>query len=207
MSAEAGDLDAHRDQTGQPALSGAARPGALTAGGRTPSDVPGLDIAEMRSWQNFLEAAHRLTSRINRELTGAHELSLEDVRMLQQLAAAESGTVRMGTLAQTLQSTPSRVSRQMDAMAGRGLACRVSSPKDGRHVLASITDRGREVLAQAQATYSRGVRTHYLDRLSRSQTVAMSDNCRRILDALKCETATRRRGRPAHHSTAAPDLR
>jgi hypothetical protein len=35
-------------------------------GGRTASDMPGLDIAELRTWQNFLEAALRLSATLNR---------------------------------------------------------------------------------------------------------------------------------------------
>ena len=36
--------------------------------GRTASEMPGLDIAEQRSWQHFLDAALRLYGTPNREL-------------------------------------------------------------------------------------------------------------------------------------------
>jgi hypothetical protein len=37
-------------------------------GRRTASDMPGLDIAELRSWQNFLEAALRVSAALNASL-------------------------------------------------------------------------------------------------------------------------------------------
>ena len=38
-------------------------------GGRTASDMPGLDLAEQRSWQNFLDAALRLHATL-KDVTG-----------------------------------------------------------------------------------------------------------------------------------------
>lgn len=34
-------------------------------GGRTASDMPGLDIAEQKSWQNYLNAALRMYAELN----------------------------------------------------------------------------------------------------------------------------------------------
>ena len=57
--------------------------------GRTASDMPGLDIAEQRSWQNFLDSALRMYATLNRALVEAHHLTLNDVRLLDM-----SGQVR-----------------------------------------------------------------------------------------------------------------
>lgn len=64
--------------------------------GRTASDMPGLDIAELRSWQNFLETALRLYGTLNRGLSDQHKLSLVDVRLLEILHRSDTGTARMG---------------------------------------------------------------------------------------------------------------
>jgi DNA-binding MarR family transcriptional regulator len=152
----------------------------VTASGRTPSDMPGLDIGELRSWQNFLDASLRLQAKLNRDLNDAFRLTLEDVRLLHELAKSGSGSVRMGALAQTLVSSASRVSRRVDRLEARGLARRGSSDRDGRYVLAEITDDGRALLNKAMIVYGQGVRGHYLTQLSRPQTSAMAENCRRI---------------------------
>ena len=48
--------------------------------GRTTSAMPGLDIAEQRAWQNFLDSALRVYATLNRSLVDEHHLTLNDVR-------------------------------------------------------------------------------------------------------------------------------
>lgn len=164
-------------------------------GGRTASDTPGLDIAEQRAWQNFLDAALRLYATMNRSLVDEHQLTLNDVRLLDLLARSSNGASRMGDLAEALMSLPSRVTRQIHRLEKQGLVVRGASPDDGRGVLASITPEGRRALGSAMQTYGEAVRTHFLDRLSRPQVSAMSENCRRISVGLKSGASSARIGR------------
>ena len=157
--------------------------------------MPGLDIAEQKSWQNFLDAALRLYGTLNRTLVDQHKLSLVDVRLLEILDTAEAGSARMGDLAEQLMSLPSRVTRQIRRLEAAGLVRRNASPDDGRGVLATITDRGRAVVGEAIATYAKGVREHYLGPLSRPQMAAMGENSRRISAALKTGGTSARVGR------------
>lgn len=147
--------------------------------------MPGLDIAEMRSWQNFLEAALRLSAAMNRGLVDAHNLTLLDVRLLDLLCKSPEGSARMGDLADALMSLPSRITRQIRRLEAQGLVRRHASPDDGRGVLATITDDGRAVVTEAMVTYGESVRRHFLGQLSRPQVTAMGENCRRINAALK----------------------
>lgn len=163
--------------------------------GRTASAMPGLDIAEQRSWQNFLDAALRLYATLNKSLVEAHHLTLNDVRLLEILDKSPTGAARMGDLAEELMSLPSRVTRQIHRLEDQGLARRTSSPDDGRGVLASITPEGRARLKQALVTYSEGVRNHFLSRLSRTQIAAMGENCRRIGAGLRASDPPARLGR------------
>ena len=153
--------------------------------GRTASDMPGLDIAEERAWQHYLDSALRMYAALNRGLTDSHQLTLSDVRLLDMLDRSPSGAARMGDLAQELLSLPSRVTRQIRRLEKQGLVKRTASPDDGRGVLAAITDEGRTTVRQAMTTYSNGVRAHFLGQLSRPQMAAMGENCRRISTALK----------------------
>ncbi len=163
--------------------------------GRTASDMPGLDIAEQRSWQNYLDSALRIYATLNRGLTDAHDLTLVDVRLLDLLDKSPNGSARMGDLAEALMSLPSRVTRQIRRLESQGLVKRAASPDDGRGVLATITDDGRDVIEKAMLTYCQGVRTHFLGQLSRPQIAAMGENCRRISTALKGTGVTPRYGR------------
>jgi DNA-binding MarR family transcriptional regulator len=158
---------------------------AALIAGRTASEMPGLDIAEQKSWQNFLASTLRLYSTLNRRLADAHQLSLFDVRVLDILDNTPSGCARMGDLAEALPSLPSRLTRQIGRLEGHGLVRREASCEDGRGVVAAITDDGRAAAMQAMVTYSEGVRTYFLGHLSRSQVAAMGENCRRISAALR----------------------
>ncbi len=153
--------------------------------GRTAGSMPGLDIAEQRAWQNFLDTTLRLHAAMNRTLAASHKLTLADVRLLDILDHSAAGSARMGDLAEVLVLLPSRVTRQIRRLEANGLVRRTTSPEDGRGVLASITASGRDAVRQAMATYAQAVRVHFLDQLTRSQLAAMGDNCRRISASLK----------------------
>ncbi len=157
--------------------------------------MPGLDIAEQRSWHNFLDAALRIYGTLNRTLVDEHKLSLVDVRLLEILDNSETGSARMGDLAEQLMSLPSRVTRQIRRLETAGLVRREAAPDDGRGVLASITDRGRDVVGEAITTYANGVREHFLGPLSRPQMAAMGENSRRISAALKVGKSPAKVGR------------
>lgn len=167
-----------------------------TIGGRPGIAMPGLDIAEQRAWENFLDAALRIYGSLNRTLSEGHKLTLVDVRLLDILDRSENGSTRMGDLAEQLLSLPSRVTRQIRRLETAGLVQRVASPDDGRGVLASITEQGRDVVAAAMVTYSEAVRQRFLAPLTRPQISAMGENCRRLSVAVKAGGATGRIGRP-----------
>jgi DNA-binding MarR family transcriptional regulator len=163
--------------------------------GRTPGDMPGLDIAEQKSWQNFLDCGLRLYTAMNRRLTDEHQLSLTDVRVLILLSNAADGSARMGDLAEALASLPSRLTRQIGRLEAQGLVRREASPDDRRGVVASITEDGRIVSRRAMLTYSQCVRMQYLGQLSRTQVAAMGENCRRISAALQRSDRAAKSGR------------
>jgi hypothetical protein len=81
--------------------------------GRTAGSMPGLDIAEQRAWQNFLDTTLRLHAAMNRTLAASHKLTLADVRLLDILDHSAAGSARMGDLAEVLVLLPSRVTRQI----------------------------------------------------------------------------------------------
>jgi len=166
-----------------------------TIEGRTASRMPGLDYAEQRSWQNYLDSALGVYAALNRSLVDAHQLTLNDVRLLDVLERAPNGATRMGDLADELMSLPSRVTRQLNRLEAHNLARRHTSPDDGRGVVACITVEGRELLSAAMVTYGQGVRAHFLKNLSRPQVAALGESCRRIGVALKTDAAPARLGR------------
>jgi len=167
----------------------------VTVAGRSASEIPGLDVAEMRSWQHFLEAAVRLSATLNRGLVKSHRLTLNDVRLLDMLNRSATGSARMGDLADQLVSLPSRVTRQIRRLEEQGLVLREASPHDRRGVLATITDEGRATVGQAMMTYGQYVKAHFSNQLSRPQVAALGENCRRINHGLKVAGSPPRQAR------------
>lgn len=146
---------------------------------------PGLDLAEQKSWQNYVAAVLRMTTLLNRQLTEAHELSLIDVQLLALLGDAPAGSLPMGHLVTALPSLPSRLTRQIRRLEDQGLVKRTVIPHDRRRVVATLTDEGRTTVEQAMITYADSVRTHFLGPLTRSQITAVANSCQRISDSLK----------------------
>lgn len=157
---------------------------------RTPSDFPGLDIAEQKSWQNYLAAALRFHVAMDRGLTDHHQLSVIDLRVLGILGNAAAGAARMGDLADSLAATRHHMTKRIRQLEGRGLVQRESNPADRRGVVAVITDDGRDLKRQAAVTYAKGVRTHLVGSLSRRQLTTVEENCRRINARLKLTNST-----------------
>jgi len=154
-------------------------------GGRTASDMPGLDIAEQRSWQNYLNAALRMYAELNVRMLEKHQFSLGDVRLLHILSNFPGGSARMRELAEALPAPGSRLTRQTRRLEAQGMLCRSTSPDDRRGVIATITDEGRAMAETASASYAQEVRKNFIDRLTRSQIAALENGCRRITSALK----------------------
>ncbi|BBZ09334.1 MarR family transcriptional regulator [Mycolicibacterium doricum] len=139
-----------------------------------------------------MDSALRVYATLNKSLVEQHHLTLNDVRLLDMLDKSPTGSARMGDLAEKLMSLPSRVTRQIRRLELQGLVRRGASPDDGRGVLASITDDGRTQVREAMVTYSAGVRTLFLGRLSRPQIAAMGENTRRVSAAMRANSAPAR---------------
>lgn len=152
---------------------------------RTASDLPGLDLAEERSWQSFLEAAQRFDASMNRRLADAHQLTVIDLRVLDALLESEDGCVRMGDLADTVESLPGHLTKRVQRLEARGFVRREKCPQDRRGVMAAITDEGRRMASRATATYAHGVQTDLVGSLSRAQVSTIEKNCRRITAGLR----------------------
>lgn len=157
---------------------------------RTASDLPGLDIAEQKSWQNYLHAALRFHSAMDHWLTDAHQLSVIDLRVLGILDRSDDGAARMGDLADALAANAHHMTKRIRRLEERGLVRREPNSDDRRGVVARITDDGRRVAGCAGRSYAHGVKTHLIGSLSRRQLATLEENCRRINAGLEQSDST-----------------
>ena len=120
-----------------------------------------------------------LFDRLDDDLRRAHDISLVEYEILVRLSERD-GQMRMAALADALAHSRSRVTHTVTRMEKVGLVQRSSSPEDGRGILATLTDKGNDLLVRAAPTHVAGVRAHLVDLASNEDFAALG----RVFDAV-----------------------
>lgn len=121
-----------------------------------------LDTGQQRSWRALVMGTTLLFDRLDDDLRREHDISLVEYEILVRLAERD-GQMRMAALADALAHSRSRVTHTVTRMEKAGLVQRSSSPEDGRGILATLTDKGHDLLVRAAPTHVTGVREHLVD--------------------------------------------
>jgi DNA-binding MarR family transcriptional regulator len=168
-------------------------PAVTDSGGEPPSDrLPGIGDIERRCWEQFLESSSLLLEILDRRLRSAHNITLVEFLVLDALARSANGSARMSVLSRAAVLRPSRLTEQIGRLESRGLVRRTPSAKDGRGVVTTITHIGLALVRAAARTYTREIRIHYFDSMTRQQMISLGDSCRWIADALENRVWTSR---------------
>ena len=138
-----------------------------------------LDADQQRSWRALLMGMTLLTDRLDDDLRRNHGLSLTEYEILVRLSERD-GQMRMAALADALAHSRSRVTHTVTRMEKVGLVQRSSSPDDGRGILATLTDKGHDLLVRAAPTHVAGVRAHLVDLASNEDFAALG----RVFDSV-----------------------
>jgi len=154
-------------------------------GGEPPKDrLPGFGEIERRCWEQFLESSSLLLEILDRRLRSAHRITLVEFLILDALARSANGSARMSDLSRAAVLRPSRLTEQISRLESRELVRRTPSAQDGRGVVTTITHSGLALVRAAARTYTREIRIHYFDPMTRQQMISLGDSCRWIADAL-----------------------
>lgn len=86
-----------------------------------------------------------------------HQLTFARYEILRLLSFTRAGALPMTRLGSLLQVHPTSVTSAVDRLVKQGFVRRDRHPDDGRVVLATITDTGREVVESATTDLNRGV--------------------------------------------------
>lgn len=127
-----------------------------------------------------------LQDRLDDELRQRHDLSLVEYEILVRLSESPGRHLRMAQLADALAHSRSRVTHTIARMEKAGLVVRSHSPDDGRGILATMTDRGWELLTICAPTHVDGVRAHLVDLCSRDDFAALGRVMNAVADHLVC---------------------
>jgi len=121
-----------------------------------------LEDGQQRAWRALVMGTTLLFDRLDDDLRRAHDISLVEYEILVRLSERD-GQMRMAALADALAHSRSRVTHTVTRMEKVGLVQRSSSPEDGRGILATLTDKGHDLLVRAAPTHVAGVRAYLVD--------------------------------------------
>lgn len=143
-----------------------------------------VDDAEIRAWYAFMKVQLRLGYEMNRQLRDDSGISLADFDVLVALVSERTATMTISDLAIRIGAERSRVSHQVQRMAGDSLVVLRPNPDDRRATHVVLSHRGRELLAQASPGHIDFVRSVFFDALDPQQTAQLADAFERIYELL-----------------------
>jgi DNA-binding MarR family transcriptional regulator len=137
----------------------------------------------MKAWTMLLMAHADLTRILEGELEGQRGLPLSWYDVLQTLADAPHGRMRMQELAESILLSKSGLTRLFDRMERQGLVRREPFEDDRRGTLAVITSSGRAALRRAAPVHLRGIEEHFGALLTDDEARTMQNALKKVLRA------------------------
>ena len=131
-----------------------------------------LNDNETVAWRTYIETAGDLSTALEKDLM-SHGLTLGDYQVLVYLSESGDHAMRMCDLADSLQLSPSGLTRRLDGLVASGYVTRQPSEVDRRVMMAVLTADGRTKLEQAAPDHVDSVRRHIFDHLDESQVAAL----------------------------------
>ena len=142
-------------------------------------ETPWLDDDQQRAWRALVIGTTLLFDRLDEDLRRSFDLSLVEYEILVRLSERD-GQMRMAALADALAHSRSRVTHTVTRMEKVGLVQRSRSDDDGRGIIASLTDKGQDVLVRAAPAHVAGVRQHLVDLADDADFAALG----RVMDSV-----------------------
>ena len=122
-----------------------------------------LSTPQQRAWRAYISGSTLLFDQLDRDLREQYDISLPEYEILVRLSEAPDRSLRMAELASSVAHSRSRVTHTIGRMQDKGLVERRACPTDRRGVIASLTERGWDLLVEAAPVHVRGVREHLVD--------------------------------------------
>ena len=143
-----------------------------------------LDADEQRAWRAWLTATRGLGDILDRELQRDSGIPHTYYEILVRLSEAPDRALRMSSLAESSNSSRSRLSHAVARLEEAGWVERRDCPTDRRGQVAVLTDKGFAALEAAAPGHVRGVREHLFDRLTPEQVRQLREICEAISEPL-----------------------
>ena len=146
-----------------------------------PLDPAKLTSAELAAWRGFLRVHSALIKELDAELEARHGIPLSSYEVLIALADAPGRRLRMAELADHALLSRSGMTRLVDRLQKQGLIDRERCELDARGSFASLTEKGRRLLADARPAHLAGVRERFLRHLSDEEKAGLAEVWERLV--------------------------
>jgi len=143
----------------------------------------GADDLAQSAWRALLRTHRRVARALDADLSQRGGIPLRTYEVLERLARAPGGAMRMSELATSVLMSASGITRLVDQLVERQLLERRPDPSDARVAIARLTREGRGVLRRTDAIYCDGVKRHFAAHLSEDDLNAIADALERLLAA------------------------
>lgn len=124
---------------------------------------------------------------LDHELRQHYGISLAEYDVLSRLSMLQRRECRMADLALSANQSRSRLSHTVSRLERAGLMIRKTDSRDGRGVVAQLTDTGWQLLTRAAKLHVTGVRRRLVDRTNPEDFAAFGRVFRSVENYLDCE--------------------
>lgn len=136
-----------------------------------------------RAFLGLVRAGEAVERALDSQLKAAHGISLRGFEILLHLAHfAPEGHLQMTQLIAQAPLSQSRVSRLVTELETAGFVRRMASEGDSRCVAVAITERGVDMLREAQDTHYEGLETYLFSRLDWHDVTELARLAAKILE-------------------------
>src|SRR3954449_5559048 len=163
-----------------------------------PDPPRSLDAVQLGAYFALIEVAGLLRHAVEQQLREAGDLSYVQFQLLARLGDSPAGSARMTDLADGVVYSRSGLTYQAGLLEKAGLVTRAPSPDDERGITVTITDAGRERLAQVFPGHIELVKRLLLEPLSRDDVKALAGLLEPVRDHMRSippRSAAPRRGK------------
>jgi DNA-binding MarR family transcriptional regulator len=118
------------------------------------------------AWVRLLRGHAGMRRAVTAQLQSDHGLTVNEYEALLLLSRAQDNHMRRVDLADSLQLTPSGVTRLLDGLRERGFVDKEECPGDARVTFAVLAGAGHEKLRQASCSHMAAIKAQFEERYS-----------------------------------------
>ncbi|KJC64562.1 MarR family winged helix-turn-helix transcriptional regulator [Agreia bicolorata] len=144
-----------------------------------------LDPTQLGAYFALIEVSSLLRHSVEQQLREAGDLSYVQFQLLARLGDSPTGSHRMTELADGVVYSRSGLTYQAQLLEQRGLVTRSPTPDDERGTTVTITEQGRDVLAQVFPGHIAVLDDLLLEPLTPGDVASLADVLGRVRDHMR----------------------